>query len=578
MKNDSVSKKLALIGGGPAALYLFKNLVDGGNNNYHIHIYERQSKLGAGMPYSKVGASYEHVTNISDTEIPELEMSVEEWLKIAPSHLLHEYQITPENFNELKVMPRLLFGEYLCAQFEMLCKRAASLGFTFSIDFNTAVKDIIDDKKSGKVIVVTENKKTEFDSVVICTGHYWPKKNEGRVKGYFDSPYPPQKLMEQINYPVALRGSSLTAFDALRTLSRCNGHFEKNERDGLTYILKEGSEGFKMVMHSLDGMLPAIRIHMDEPALTKDAAMTPEELESHRAANNGFVSLDYLFEEKFKKPFKEKDPVFFKKIKDMTMEEFVENMMSFRERIDPFTLFRAEYREAEKSIRQMRTVPWKELLSDLNYAVNYPAKYFSAEDMLRLRKVLMPLISIVIAFVPQSSARELIALHEAGVLSIVAVDRDSKVEPGETEGIVYHYKNEEGKSESVPYKMFIDCIGQPMLSIEDIPFRSLVDDHTVAVAKLPFRSADAAEKSLEEGAKEIHKDLQGNYYLHLPGIMINDNFQVVDDYGAFNDRIYVMAVPLIGGVNPDYSGLDFCATASTKIAKSLSPDVKQIVS
>ena len=149
MKNDSVSKKLALIGGGPAALYLFKNLVDGGNNNYHIHIYERQSKLGAGMPYSKVGASYEHVTNISDTEIPELEMSVEEWLKIAPSHLLHEYQITPENFNELKVMPRLLFGEYLCAQFEMLCKRAASLGFTFSIDFNTAVKDIIEKEREN---------------------------------------------------------------------------------------------------------------------------------------------------------------------------------------------------------------------------------------------------------------------------------------------------------------------------------------------------------------------------------------------------------------------------------------------
>lgn len=578
MKNESASKKLALIGGGPAALYLFKNLVDSGNNNYHIHIYERQSKLGAGMPYSKEGASQEHVTNISDTEIPALEMSVEEWLTIAPSHLLHEYQITPENFNELKVMPRLLFGEYLSAQFEMLCKRAASLGFSFSIDFNTAVEDIIDDVQKDKVIVVTENKKTEFDAVVICTGHHWPKKNEGRVRGYYDSPYPPQKLQQKINYPVAVRGSSLTAFDALRTLSRYNGHFVKNEQNGLCYLLKEECKGFKIVMHSLDGLLPAIRIHMEEPALTKDAAMTPEELESHRAENNGFVSLDYLFEEKFKKPFKEKDPAFYEKIKDMRMEDFVENMMSMRERLDPFTLFRAEYREAEKSIRQMRTVHWKELLSDLNYAVNYPAKYFSAEDMLRLRKVLMPLISIVIAFVPQSSARELIALHEAGVLSIVAVDRDSKVEAGEEEGIIYHYKNEAGVSESVPYKMFIDCIGQPMLSIDDIPFRSLVDDHTVAVAKLPFRSNKTAEQLLEDGAKDIHKDQKHTYYLHLPGIMINDHFQVVDDYGAFNERIYVMAVPLIGGVNPDYSGLDFCATASAKIAKSLIRDLNPIVS
>jgi hypothetical protein len=578
MKNDSVSKKLALIGGGPAALYLFKSLVDAHNIDYHVHIYERQSKLGAGMPYSKEGAAHEHVTNISDTEIPELEISVEEWLKIAPSHLLHEFNITPQNFNEFKVMPRLLFGEYLCAQFDMLCKRAVSIGLNFTIHFNTAVDDIIDEVQLGKVVVVTENKKTEFDAVVICTGHYWPKKNEGRVKGYFDSPYPPQKLMQPINYPVAVRGSSLTAFDALRTLSRYNGHFVKNEQNGLCYLVKEECKGFKIVMHSLDGLLPAIRIHMEEPSLTKDAAMTPEELELHRSANNGFVSLDYLFEEKFKKPFKEKDPVFYEKIREMSMEEFVENMMSIRERLDPFTLFRAEYREAEKSIRQMRTVPWKELLSDLNYAVNYPAKYFSAEDMLRLRKVLMPLISIVIAFVPQSSARELIALHEAGVLSIVAVDRESKVEPGEKEGIIYHYKNEEGVTESVPYKMFIDCIGQPMLSIDDIPFQSLVNDDTVAVAKLPFRSNKAAEQLLEEGAKDIHKDQNHTYYLHLPGIMINDHFQVVDDYGAFNERIYVMAVPLIGGVNPDYSGLDFCATASAKIAKSLIRDLSPIVS
>ncbi len=572
MKNETDSKKLAMIGGGPAALYLFKGLVDAGNTEYHIHIFESKSKLGAGMPYSTDGAAHEHVTNISDTEIPELELSVDDWLKKAPQELLQEYKITPENFNEFKVIPRLLFGEYLSAQFNMLFERAKISGIYFTIHLNTPVIDIIDERETGKVFLTTEKRKIEFDVVVICTGHHWPQKNEGKVKGYYDSPYPPQKLREKINFPVAVRGSSLTAFDALRTLSRYNGHFVNNEKGAMCYILKEECSEFKIVMHSLDGLLPAIRIHMEEPLLTKDTTMTPEELASHRAENNGFVSLDYLFEEKFKKPFKEKDPVYYEKIKDMSMEEFVENIMATRERIDPFTLFVAEYKEAEKSIKQLRTVPWKELLSDLNYAVNYPAKYFSAEDMLRLKKVLKPLISIIIAFVPQSSARELIALHEAGVLSIVAVDKDSKVEPGEEEGIIYHYANEEGESELVPYKMFIDCIGQPMLSIEDIPFKTLVNERTVSVAKLPFRNDESAKKMVEDGAKDIRTDQTNNYYLLLPGIMINDNFQVVDEYGAFNERIYVMAVPFIGGVNPDYSGLDFCATASNKIVQSLMPE------
>jgi hypothetical protein len=76
---------------------------------------------------------------------------------------------------------------------------------------------------------------------------------------------------------------------------------------------------------------------------------------------------------------------------------------------------------------------------------------------------------------------------------------------------------------------------------------------------------------IEEGNKEVVREKNGSYTLKMPGIMINDNFQVVDKYGAYNERIYVMAVPYIGGINPDYSGLDFCEAASAKIIKALVP-------
>jgi hypothetical protein len=55
----------------------------------------------------------------------------------------------------------------------------------------------------------------------------------------------------------------------------------------------------------------------------------------------------------------------------------------------------------------------------------------------------------------------------------------------------------------------------------------------------------------------------------VSGITINDSFQAVDEYGALNERIYVMAVPYIGGYNPDYSGLDFCEAASESISESI---------
>jgi hypothetical protein len=75
--------------------------------------------------------------------------------------------------------------------------------------------------------------------------------------------------------------------------------------------------------------------------------------------------------------------------------------------------------------------------------------------------------------------------------------------------------------------------------------------------------------AVESNSKNIGKDAAGNFFLRVPGITINDNFQAVDEYGALNERIYVMAVPYIGGYNPDYSGLDFCEAASASISKSI---------
>ena len=69
---------------------------------------------------------------------------------------------------------------------------------------------------------------------------------------------------------------------------------------------------------------------------------------------------------------------------------------------------------------------------------------------------------------------------------------------------------------------------------------------------------------------QVEKDSNADYYLRVPGIRINDHFQVLNKYGAYNERIYVMAVPHIGGFNPDYSGLDFCEAASEKVVSHLS--------
>ena len=562
-------KNIAILGGGPSGLFMFKRLVESGRTDFSVDIYEKSDELGAGMPYSKAGANTEHITNVSGNEIPELVTSVEEWIQTLPKDVLLQFRINPDKFNDYKVMPRLLFGKYLAAQFDLLKSKADAIGLSVETFLGKEIKDIIDDPDKNKVkIKLADGSEFEYDNVIICTGHRWPKKFEGKIPGYFDSPYPPSKLGFKVNHPVAVKGSSLTAIDGIRTLARHNGEFKLNQNEKLLFELATGCEDFKIVMHSRNGMLPAIRFHLEDPHLLKDSILSKEEVAQNKAENGGFLSLDYVFDKNFKQLFQDKRPEFYSVIKNLSMEDFVTVVMNKRTHSEPFKLFEAEYIEAEESIEKEESVYWKELLAVLSFAMNYPAKYFSAEDMLRLQKTLMPLISIVIAFVPQSSVEEMMALYEAGVLEIVAVGSDGEEEPQQEGGAIYRFTDENGVEQANYFETFIDCVGQPHLSFKDLPYQSLVEHKTVSPARIQFKNNEAGLKEADANDKVERLD-DKNYYLNVPGIAINDNFQIMDKFNALNERIYMMAVPYIGGYNPDYSGLDFCEAASERIVNAL---------
>ncbi len=522
-----------------------------------------------GMPYSPEGANIEHITNVSGNEIPSIVTPVSEWVKTLPKDTLSRFNIDSANFNDYKVLPRLLFGEYLSAQFKKLLDQSKELNIPVRVHYETAINDIRDVKNAVEIMNAEEW--LTFDKVVVCTGHNWPKKHEGIVPGYFDSPYPPQKISKKFDHPICIKGSSLTAVDAVRSISRKNGEFQRKENGKLSFIKNDDATDFSLHLHTRKGFLPAVRFHLEDTHLRNDSLLTSDEVSTHIKENGGFLSLDYFFEKDFKSVFMEKDPAFYERIKFMTVEEFVEDMMKLREKLDAFQLLKAEYAEAEKSIERQQSIYWKEMLGVLSFAINYPAKYLSAEDMQRLQKSLLPLISLVIAYIPQSSAEELIALHDAGLLELISVGDASEVEISESGGVTYHYTTEEGTKVSTSFKTFIDCVGQPHLSYGDFPFESMLKDKTISPAKLRFSSANAAIQAISEGNSSVCLGSDGEYYLTVQGIAINDCFQVVDEYGAYNDRIYIMAVPYMGGYNPDYSGLDFCEAASLAIVKSLFP-------
>ncbi len=562
-------KSIAIIGGGPAALFVYKKMVDAGAVQFTVHVFETKTEFGAGMPYSVEGSGKEHITNISGNEIPSLPTDVTAWIKKLPAKTLAAFGIDGNSFTPYKVIPRLLFGQYLQDQFKQLLQQGEATGIGTYIHSNCKVTDIIDLPATAKTKITLNSKEDMlFDAVVICTGHQWPKSLEGKINGFFDSPYPPSKLRHRFNHPIAIKGSSLTAIDALRTLARQHGHFKEEKTGKLVFVPDKDADKFTLVMYSLKGLLPGIRFHLDDPRLSDEALLSEEEIQAHIADNNGFLSLDFIFEKDFKELLKKKDPSFYARIKDMSIETFTEELMGMREDMDPFVLFKKEYDEAKKSIKTRTSVHWKELLAGLSFAMNYPAKHFSAEDMLRLKKVLMPLISIVIAFVPQSSCEELMALHDAGRLKIIAVEADSEMKVDKEGNKVYHHTSEDGRKHTTAYQTYINCTGQPHLWIQDFPFTALVKRNTVTQAQLLFQSADNAKALVQEGNQDI-TCADNKYYLSVPGIAVDDDFRPINNAGVINPRVYIMAVPFIGGYYPDYSGLDFCEEAASRIVADL---------
>ncbi len=85
----------------------------------------------------------------------------------------------------------------------------------------------------------------------------------------------------QLNHPVAIKGASLTAIDAVRTLARYNGHFYTNNHGKLCFAVNKDAPDFAIHLHSLDGLLPAIRFHLEDSHLSADDILTEEEIDQN---------------------------------------------------------------------------------------------------------------------------------------------------------------------------------------------------------------------------------------------------------------------------------------------------------
>lgn len=571
--NHPDSFSLGIIGSGPSAIYLLKHLLDHLDRLVpalgRISIFERSEIMGMGMPYSPEMSDIHNLSNISSEELPDLVTTFAGWLRRQSASTLADIGVIGE-INVSEVYPRIALGRYLQAQYRSLLDLLSEAGIRINEFSGCTISDILAGHPVPQVTLVTDTgSKHTFDRVVLATGHCWPHQDQP-ARGYYGSPWPIHKLLpnegNHFNFTIGTLGASLSAFDVISSLAHRHGKFAEDGSDGKTrFIPHAGTEDFHVVMHSSEGLLPHLQFAQEKPMREIYRHVSREELLDLIDAK-GFLRLEHYFDKVCRPTLitafeKGRMQEMVRRLQEpgFSFLDFIDEMTDRHAYSDAFEVMRNEMVEARKSVLNEQPIHWKEYMDDLIYTLNFHAELMPAEDHQMLSKEVMPFLMNVIAAMPLPSGRKILALHEAGKLSIMPgkVEIADEQPNADTTRVLV---TEGGRTSSMDYKMFVDCSGQKRLEIEDYPFQSLVRGGVIRQAKAAFADDDSPNAlSADPSPGVTATDSKGRPLCLIGGLDIDPFYRVKGADGKPNPVIHEISFPLTSGLRPYSYGLQACS-------------------
>jgi len=574
-------QRLAVIGSGASAIYLLKHLLDEADmlvlHISSIDIFEKSSVTGMGMPYNPGTTDRFNMSNISSEELPELPVTFGDWLRGQAPSYLRGLGVEDEEISDSEVYSRLALGQYLRSQYQAILAGLLEAGIVIR---EYTLREIVEihcvSPEGGVVLETGQGERFSCDRVVIATGHCWTEVDQP-ANGYYASPWPISKLMpteeEYHDFAIGTLGASLSAFDVISSLAHRHGEFLE-ELGTLVFHPFPGTENFKMIMHSAEGLLPHLQFDQEEPMREIYRHVDRDGLLALVDAD-GFLRLDTYFDHvcrpALSKAFVKDGMTEMADIlgnRHFGFPEFVEKMTEAHDYPNAFEGMRYEMIEARKSVLEHRPIHWKEVVDDLMYTLNFHAELMPAEDHLTLRSCVMPFLMNVVAAMPLESGNILLALYDAGKLGLVAGKVEVEKDPEQGGQATIHVENTEG-GKSLNYRMFVDCSGQKPLDLEDYPFQQLVDSGYVRRARARFSNPDNALKSLPDEKKgSLFRDGPSLFYA-TGGVDVDAAYRLIDLGGTSDPRLCDIAFPHTSGVRPYSYGLQACSDTSAILVRSM---------
>ncbi|MCO6051924.1 FAD/NAD(P)-binding protein [Mesorhizobium sp. RP14(2022)] len=461
---------IAVVGSGPTALYTLSALQKA-RTPLDITVFEALDEAGRGSPYAPSINNKVMLSNIASIEIPPVLDTMVGWLETRTDKELAAIGLERSEIDEREYYPRLILGTYLKAQFDGLITALQADGHTVRVETGARVTDAaLLFEKIRLTVERTDGAASSrlFDHAVLATGHSWPDRTEIKP-GYFTSPWPASALNGIRNCSLGIRGTSLSAIDALMTVATNHGAFVEQDGGGLRYEPEPGTEGFKATIMSRKGLIPEADFFYHLP-FHPLSICTEEAMEA--LVESGRTDLLEAVYELFARELARADPDYAARIglEELNVDTFAEAYFAERQRQDPFDYARANLAEAKGNAANHYAVPWRYAILRMHEVIALVVPHFSVADLERFHRSFKAIFVDDYASVPHESIERLLALHEAGKLSILKLGEDYDLDAeGPEPGAVLML---DGKL--IHYPAFVEARGQESLSADDIPFPTLL--------------------------------------------------------------------------------------------------------
>lgn len=123
-------------------------------------------------------------------------------------------------------------------------------------------------------------------------------------------------------------------------------------------------------------------------------------------------------------------------LESLNVDSFAQAWFAERKQRDPFDWAEKNLQEVERNKREKHTVPWRYVILRLHEAVQEIVPHLNEHDHKRFSKGLARVFIDNYAAIPSESIRRLLALREAGIIHILALGEDYKMEINESRTVL----------------------------------------------------------------------------------------------------------------------------------------------